>query len=64
VLVVLTQAETASPVRRVDVEIRPPTDHEPLNSAYALPAVAAGSEIGFAYFNYFNVKVRLRHVSG
>jgi hypothetical protein len=42
----------------------PPTDHEPLKSAYALPAAAAGSEIGFAYFNYFNVKVRLRHVSG
>jgi len=29
-LVVLTQAETDSPVRRIDVEIRPPTDEEPL----------------------------------
>ena len=29
-LVVLTQSETDSPVRRVDVEIMPPTDAEPL----------------------------------
>jgi hypothetical protein len=56
VLVVLTQAETASPVRRVDVAIRPPTDDEPLVIEYELPEAAAGCEIGFAFFD---VEVRL-----
>jgi hypothetical protein len=56
VLVLLTQSETDSPVRQVDVEIRPPTDGEPLNIEYELPESAAGGEIGFAYFN---VEVRL-----
>ena len=56
VLVVLTQAETDSPVRRVDVEIRPPTDDEPLKIEYELPGAAAGGEIGFAYFG---IEVRL-----
>jgi len=51
VLVVLTQAETDSPVRCVDVEIRPPTDDEPLSIEYELPEAAAGGEIGFAFFN-------------
>jgi len=51
VLVVLTQAETDSPVRRFDVEIRPPTDAEPLSIEYELPEAAAGGEIGFAFFN-------------
>jgi hypothetical protein len=51
VLVVLTQAETDSPVRRVDVEIRPPTDDEPLIIDYELPEAAAGGEIGFAFFD-------------
>ncbi len=50
VLVVLTQAETDSPVRGVEVEIRPPTGDEPLNIEYELPASAAGGEIGFAFF--------------
>jgi hypothetical protein len=56
VLVLLTQAETDSPERRVDVEIRPPADAEPLNIEYELPEAAAGGEIGFAFFN---VEVRL-----
>jgi len=56
VLVVLTQAETDSPHRRVDIEIRPPTDDEPLNVAYELPEAAAGGEIGFAFFG---IEVRL-----
>ncbi len=56
VLVVLTQAETDSPVRRVDVEIRPPTDDEPLTLECELPEAAAGSEIGFAFFD---IEVRL-----
>ena len=56
VLVLLTQAETDSPVRRVDIEIMPPTDAEPLNIDYELPEVAAAGEIGFAFFN---IEVRL-----
>jgi hypothetical protein len=51
VLVVLTQAETDSPVLVVEVEIRPPTDDEPLNIAFELPEAAASGEIGFAFFN-------------
>ena len=56
VLVVLTQSETDSPVRRVEVEIVPPTDDDPLVIGYELPDAAAGGEIGFAFFN---VEVRL-----
>jgi hypothetical protein len=51
VLVVLTQAETDSPVRVVEVEIRPPTDEEPLNIEFELPDAVASGEIGFAFFN-------------
>lgn len=50
-LVVLTQAETDSPVRHIEVEIRPPSDDEPLTIEYELPEAAAGGEIGFAFFN-------------
>ena len=56
VLVVLTQAETDFAERRVDVEIRPPTDDEPLTIEFELPEAAAGGEIGFAFFN---IEVRL-----
>jgi hypothetical protein len=56
VLVVLTQTETDSPVRRVEVEIVPPTDDDPLVIEYELPEAAASGEIGFAFFN---VEVRL-----
>ncbi len=56
VLVVLTQSETDSPVRLVEVEIRPPTDDDPLVLEYELPDAAAGGEIGFAFFN---IEVRL-----
>jgi hypothetical protein len=49
-LVVLTQAETGTSDRLVDVEIRPPTDDEPLHLEYELPESAAGGEIGFAFF--------------
>jgi hypothetical protein len=38
VLVVLTQTETGNPDRRVDVEIRPPTDDEPLYMEFELQA--------------------------
>jgi hypothetical protein len=56
VLVVLTQSETDSPVRRIEVEIRPPTDDDPLVVVYELPDAVAAGEIGFAFFN---VEVRL-----
>jgi hypothetical protein len=59
VLVVLTQAETDTPVRRVEVEIMPPTDEmddESLVIGYELPDAAVGGEIGFAFFD---VDVRL-----
>ncbi|MGO8851235.1 hypothetical protein [Mycobacterium sp.] len=55
-LVVLTQAETDSPVRRVDVEIRPPTDDESFTIEFELPRSAADGEIGFAFFG---IEVRL-----
>ncbi len=51
VLVVLTQIETDSPVRWFEVEIRPPTDDDPLILEYELPEAAAGGEIGFAFFD-------------
>lgn len=50
VLVVLTQTETDGPVRRVEVEIRPPGGDEPQHLTYDLPEAAASGEIGFAYF--------------
>ena len=53
---VLTQAETDSPVRRVEVEIMPPTDDESLVIEYELPDAAVGGEIGFAFFT---IEVRL-----
>jgi len=49
-LVLLTQAETDSPVRHVEVEIRPPTDDEPLVIEYELPEGAIAAEVGFAIF--------------
>jgi hypothetical protein len=49
-LVVLTQAETDDPDRRVEVEIRPPTDDDPHFLEFELPESAAGGEIGFAFF--------------
>lgn len=49
-LVVLTQAETLSPVRHVEVEIRPPTDDQPLVVEYELPEAAVAAEVGFAIF--------------
>ena len=56
VLVVLTRAETDSPVRRVDGEIRRLTDDEPRTIQYQLPEAAAGGEIAFAFFS---IEVRL-----
>jgi len=56
VLVVLTQIETDGPIRWFEVEIRPPTDDDPLILEYELPRAAGGGEIGFAFFN---IEVRL-----
>jgi hypothetical protein len=56
VLVVLSQVETDSPVRQVELEIMPPTDDDSLIIEYELPEAAAGGEIGFAFFN---IEVRL-----
>jgi hypothetical protein len=49
-LVVLTQSETGNPERRIGVEIRPPTDDEPLNIEFELPEAAITAELGFAIF--------------
>jgi hypothetical protein len=49
-LVVLTQAETMSPVRQIEVEIRPPTDDQSLVVEYELPEAAVAAEVGFAIF--------------
>ena len=50
VLVVLTQAETDNPDRRVDVEFLSPDGDEPRRISYELPDVATGGEIGFAFY--------------
>ena len=55
-LVVLTQAETDFPERRVDVQIRPPTEDESLTIELELPEAVTGGEIGFAFFP---IEVRL-----
>lgn len=49
-LVLLTQSEPDNADRRVDVEIRPPTDDEPLNVEFELPEAAVAAELGFAIF--------------
>lgn len=49
-LVVLTQAETDNPDRRIFVEIVPPTDDEPLLLEFELPEAAIAAEVGFAFF--------------
>jgi hypothetical protein len=50
VLVVLTQAETGSSDRRVEVEIRPPTGDEPLRMEFEVPEVSVAEFPGFAFF--------------
>ena len=45
VLVVLTQAETDSSIRRVEVEVRPPTDDDPLVVEYELPEAVPASPV-------------------
>lgn len=50
VLVVLTQAETGNPDRRIGVEILSPDGDEPRSITFELPDAAAGGEIGFAFY--------------
>ena len=50
VLVVLTQADTESSDRRVDVEIRPPTLGAPVYKWFEAPEAAVGEFPGFAFF--------------
>ena len=47
---VLTQSETGNPERRIGVEIRSPTDDEPLTIEFELPEAAITAELGFAIF--------------
>jgi len=51
VLVVLTESETDDSDRRLDVEIRPPNDDEPIRLDFELPAVAVAEFPGFAFFD-------------
>lgn len=49
-LVVLTQAETDDPDRRVDVEVWPPTGDDAHHIEFELPEAAVAAEVGFAIF--------------
>ncbi len=51
VLVVLTESETDDSDRRIDVEIRPPNDDEPIRLDFELPAVSVAELPGFAFFD-------------
>jgi hypothetical protein len=51
VLVVLTESETDDSERRIDVEIRPPNDDEPIRMDFELPAVSVAELPGFAFFD-------------
>ena len=49
-LVVLTQSDSGTADRAVNVEIVPPTEDEPFTQPYEVPEYNVGAEIGFAYF--------------
>jgi hypothetical protein len=51
VLVLMTEADSDSPDRRVDVEFRPPTFDEPVRQEFEVPEAAIGKFPGFAFFN-------------
>jgi hypothetical protein len=51
VLVVLTESEIESSDRRLDVEIRPPNDDEPIRLDFELPAISVAEFPGFAFFD-------------
>ncbi|SON60004.1 hypothetical protein MSIMFI_01495 [Mycobacterium simulans] len=50
VLVVLTQAEPGSSDRQVEIEMRPPTDDDPIRLQFEVPESAVAEFPGFAFF--------------
>ncbi|QUR69308.1 hypothetical protein [Mycobacterium spongiae] len=57
VLVVLTQSEPGSTDRKVEVEMRPPTeDDDPIRLEFEVPEVSVAEFPGFAFFE---IQVRL-----
>jgi hypothetical protein len=50
VLVVLTEAETGNSDNRVRVEIRPPTDDQPVRMEFEVPEASIAEFPGFAFF--------------
>lgn len=50
VLVVLTQPESGDSDRRVDIEIKPPTEDTPQYKWFEAPEAAVGEFPGFAFF--------------
>ncbi len=51
VLVLMTEADSDHPDRRVSVEFRPPTFDEPVRQEFEIPEAAIGKFPGFAFFN-------------
>lgn len=51
VLVVLTQSETGSSDRKVEVELRPPNEDEPQHMEFEVPQISVAEYPGFAYFD-------------
>ena len=51
VLVLMTEADSDDPDRRVSVEFRPPTFDEPVRQQFEIPEAAIGKLPGFAFFN-------------
>ncbi|MCV7148600.1 hypothetical protein [Mycobacterium riyadhense] len=50
VLVVLTQSEPGSSDRQVEIEMRPPTDDDPIRLQFEVPESAVAEFPGFAFF--------------
>ena len=51
VLVVLTEAQTGNSDNRVRVEIRPPTDDQPVRMEFEVPEASIAEFPGFAFFD-------------
>ena len=50
VLVVLTQAEPGNTDRQIKIEMRPPTDEDPIKLEFEVPEAAVAEFPGFAFF--------------
>jgi hypothetical protein len=50
VLVVLTQAEPGSSERMIKIEMRPPTDDDPIRLEFEVPEASVAEFPGFAFF--------------